>query len=125
MLGVWSSRTRNEFTKETWQKINDSTFTGFAFTTVEQDTVFAETLELLKKGNHTVLKVATYTDTLATPVTFTMIAFENNKVVFENKLHDFPQRIIYSSTKKDSIHAWIEGTIGGEQQKVDLYYNKQ
>lgn len=43
-----------------------------------------------------------------------------DSVVFENPAHDFPQRLIYRSVSSDSLHARIEGTIGG-QQRSQLY----
>ena len=43
-----------------------------------------------------------------------MIEQGEQRVVFENAEHDFPQRIIYWMTKDGSLHAKIEGSLGGK-----------
>lgn len=48
----------------------------------------------------------------ATP--FRMIEMRDQRVVFENREHDFPQRIIYSLGNDGSLHARIEGIQGGK-----------
>jgi hypothetical protein len=48
----------------------------------------------------------------ATP--FKLIEQSNKRVVFENTEHDFPRRIIYWMTDDGSLHAKIEGTLGGK-----------
>ena len=49
-----------------------------------------------------------------TPVPFQMIESANQRVVFENKDHDYPQRIIYWLDKAQSLHARTEGTVKGQ-----------
>src|SRR3954454_20427498 len=49
-----------------------------------------------------------------TPVPFQMIESANQRVVFENKEHDYPQRIIYWLDKTQSLHARTEGTEKGQ-----------
>ena len=87
--------------------------------------VFAETMALEKKGEDLVLTVATANQNDAKPITFKMISLEKEKVTFENKSHDFPQRIVYTNPVKDSLHAWIEGEVEGELKKVDFQFSKQ
>lgn len=41
------------------------------------------------------------------------------KVVFENREHDFPQRIIYWLDDDGSLRARIEGTIGGQSRSQE------
>ena len=48
----------------------------------------------------------------ATP--FTMIENKDKRVVFENKEHDFPQRITYWLGDDGSLHAKIEGNLKGQ-----------
>ena len=60
----------------------------------------------------------------AQPVTFRLIPSEKGVFTFENKAHDFPQRITYSNPVKDSIHAWIEGMVDGKPKRVDFLYKR-
>jgi hypothetical protein len=51
-----------------------------------------------------------------------MISSDSNNFIFENKEHDFPQRIIYHIVNKDSVHAWIEGTHDGKAGREDYFF---
>ena len=53
-----------------------------------------------------------------------MIPSKEGTFTFENAKHDFPSRISYTNPVKDSIHAWIEGTVNGEARKSDFYYKR-
>ena len=86
--------------------------------------VFAETMALEQKADSLLLTVATANQNDKKPVTFKMISSENGQFTFENKDHDFPQRIIYTNPAKDSLHAWIEGIVNGESKKVDFYFSR-
>ena len=48
----------------------------------------------------------------ATP--FRLVQGGEKRAVFENKGHDFPQRILYWLTPDDTLHARIEGPRGGK-----------
>jgi len=50
------------------------------------------------------------------PTPFRMKSLEDRKVVFENPVHDFPQRILYWLGKDGALHARIDGTIGGKAE---------
>lgn len=125
LLGTWTNETDDEFSQETWSRENDSTFTGYSFVEIDGKVVFAETMALELKADNILLTVASAKDKGKKPVAFKMIALEKGQIAFENKNHDFPQRIIYTNPAKDSLHAWIEGVSNGETKKVDFYFSKK
>jgi hypothetical protein len=47
-------------------------------------------------------------------VAFTAIEITDTRVVFENRQHDFPQRILYWLGEGGRLHARIEGTMNGK-----------
>ena len=49
----------------------------------------------------------------APPTPFKLVEMEARRVVFENKTHDFPQRILYWLDGREVLHARIEGTRNG------------
>jgi hypothetical protein len=49
----------------------------------------------------------------APPTPFKLVEMESRRVVFENKTHDFPQRILYWLDGQEVLHARIEGTRSG------------
>lgn len=124
LLGTWVHENGNEFSQETWSKENDNTFTAFSFTQVGKETVFAETMALETKMQDLFLTVAIANQNEKKPVTFKMISSKNGQFTFENKNHDFPQRIVYTNPVKDSLHAWIEGTENGEAKRIDFSFSR-
>ena len=48
----------------------------------------------------------------APPTPFTMVESGSKRAVFENKAHDFPQRILYWVDASGALHARIEGPQG-------------
>jgi hypothetical protein len=59
-----------------------------------------------------------------TPVAFCAIELGKSRVVFENREHDFPQRILYWLQPDGRLHARIEGTIGGREQAEDWTWTR-
>jgi len=55
------------------------------------------------------------------PTPFVLIPGKPGEAVFENKVHDFPQRVIYRRCGAD-LCARIEGTLGGKLQSQDWRY---
>jgi len=47
-------------------------------------------------------------------IPFVAVEMTTSRVVFENKEHDFPQRILYWKTEDGRLHAKIEGPMNGE-----------
>jgi hypothetical protein len=50
----------------------------------------------------------------APPTAFKLVEIGAKRAVFENKEHDFPQRILYWVDAKGALHARIEGPQGGK-----------
>lgn len=48
------------------------------------------------------------------PVAFKLVESGERRAVFENKQHDFPQRILYWLDAQGAMHARIEGPEGGK-----------
>lgn len=121
MLGKWQSNTEEGILYEEWKKVNDSTYTGHAYAiTPEGDTTFSETA-LISEINGTITYSVTVNDESSTD--FALVD-NQERAVFENVDHDFPQRIIYQKLAKDSLFARIEGTVDGEDQFEEYRYIK-
>ena len=61
----------------------------------------------------------------APPTEFKAIKICSDSVVFENKAHDFPQRVIYSKGKDGGLNARIEGQINGKLEGEDWSYRPE
>ena len=122
--GSWTNISEESQSYERWTRKNDSTFTSFSYTMVQEDTVFVEEVTLQERFKDVFLTVKVPDQNDAQAVTFKLIPTEKGIFTFENKAHDFPQRITYSNPVKDSIHAWIEGIVDGNPKKVDFLFKR-
>ena len=107
--GTWQNSTPDGLFTEQWTKESDSTFIAESTVTKGKDTLFYETIVLDQKGDSLHYIVTTPNQNNAKPVSFTLKSFTANSYVFENKQHDFPQRITYTKVTNDSIVAEISG----------------
>jgi hypothetical protein len=124
LIGNWINDSGVEKSYENWTKVNDSTFTAHSYTLLGEETVFAEKITLAQNGNDVFFIVNAYLEKEDQMVVFKLINSENGVFAFENPKHDYPKKISYSNPEKNSLHAWIEGTVEGELRKVDFFYRK-
>lgn len=124
LLGTWVNEFTPEYSKESWIQENDSTYSAYSFTRVRQDTVFAESIILQQKEGNLLMTVADAPNN-ENAVTFRLISADSGQFIFENKNHDFPQRIVYTNPVKDSLYAWIEGPVEGEMKKLHFHFSKE
>ena len=54
------------------------------------------------------------------PTTFPLLRQDGKLVVFEQKAHDFPQRVMYRPDGEQAMVARIEGVIKGELEAIDF-----
>ena len=56
--------------------------------------------------------------------TFVARAANEDSVVFEAPEHDFPQRVAYRRVGRDSVLAWVEGTMNGATRRFEFPYRR-
>jgi hypothetical protein len=56
---------------------------------------------------------------------FKLVETGDKRVVFENKEHDFPQRILYWVDAKGALHARVEGPQGGKTVAEEWTWTKK
>lgn len=113
LLGSWNNNSSNGNFYETWKRENDTTFRGNGFSISGRDTLFQEQLSLEWVNDTLCYIPAVKNQNNDLPVHFKLITVRNNTYVFENKEHDFPQRITYKYIEPDSLYAKIEGLQNG------------
>ncbi|MEO7793219.1 MAG: DUF6265 family protein [Thermoanaerobaculia bacterium] len=60
----------------------------------------------------------------APPTSFCAIEIGDRRVVFENRAHDFPQRILYWLDAAGKLHARIEGRMDGKEAAMDWVWSR-
>jgi hypothetical protein len=127
LVGQWKYQVGKNTYYESWKPTNHGALEGSA-SLVNQagKTIMTEVLRIDKIGSH-VFYIAVVNKNH--PVLFTLIetSEENNqpKWVFENKEHDFPQRIIYTREAKDTFVVGVEGIHKRKEEKEEFRLIKE
>ncbi len=123
IIDRWISPPGESITYENWVKIDDSTFSGESHTVENGDTVFSEQLRIEKIGDDVYYTAIVKHN--PGPVHFKLVELGENKAVFENPEHDFPNRITYMLKDDGSLYARIEGkNKKGEEVTGEFFYTR-
>lgn len=126
LVGKWqriSKKNPHRMTFEEWQQVSTHRLTGRLFAVSNGDTTVLETLKLEKLDGNIIYEATV--DHNAGPVAFTLVEFDARGIVFENRQHDFPNRIVYypPATGKDSLRVTISDN--ANSRKVDFLFVKR
>ena len=113
-LGRWENNSSEGNLSESWKKLNDSTFYGESYFVIENDTVFAETIQLEERNGKLSYIVTVPNQNKEKPVSFELTENSKNTLIFENPKHDYPNKIIYNQVGTDSLVAEISGMKEGK-----------
>jgi hypothetical protein len=110
---------------EEWSEPKGDSMIGRAYKlSGPSDTIVSEQI-VLKKVGESIWYIPTVAgQNSGKPVAFKMIAYSDSSFTFENKEHDFPQRVIYRFVNNDSIVATIEGLDSTVRRFFDFYYTR-
>ncbi|MGN7987296.1 DUF6265 family protein [Pedobacter sp. 22226] len=126
VLGSWEVQTPKSKIIEQWSEGTDKMLKGKSYRiNGKGDSVLTETLQI-----RTIGKDIFYCSTVANQnegkeVCFKLISTKNQIYIFENKDHDFPQRIVYQNLGKTEMLAWIDGELNGKSRKSEFRYKRQ
>lgn len=121
LIGNWEYKTQNILITESWERKSDS-LCGSSVTLRNKDTISSELISIVNKNGNTVYNAQVKMQNSGVVVPFVMTINSLDSIVFENKLHDFPQMITYKRVTKDKIMASIQGVIQGKQKRRNFYY---
>lgn len=121
LAGCWERGSGNRIVEEQWMRPRGGTMLGMARTVRGDSTIEWEHLRLAAERETLVYHAM---PSRQEPAAFRAIGVSTDAVTFEDKTHDFPQRIIYRRAPGDSLHARIEGTVRGQARGVDFRYQR-
>lgn len=118
MTGCWALIGQDVGSIEQWSGPAGGTMLGFSRVVSDGETIAFEYLRIVEEGSDSLVLIASPSgqDT----VRFEMIETTNNKIVFENAEHDFPQRIIYRLDDDGNLLGRIEGLVNGVPRTADF-----
>lgn len=121
LAGCWEGRQGEAVIEEVWSKPGGGSMIGFGRTVKENRTTSFEFMQFRE-----------YAGSLAfmpqpqggQRVTFPLKDSFGGKFIFENKEHDFPQRVIYERKGPGLLLAAIEGTSNGKAGREEFQMRK-
>jgi len=123
--GDWSTGSSRGIYSEQWRYENDTLFRGRSFMVRNSDTLFSETIELYLSSKEIYYVPSVSNQNEGKPILFRLTSAIETTFTFENPLHDFPQRIVYSHPAPDSLVACLEGDIKGVSRKEYFRMKRQ
>lgn len=122
--GTWKMKTAKGFICEQWKKKGDTELNGRSFRVNGTDTVVEENAQLMLKDGYVYYIPTVNGQNGGKPVSFKLASAYKGIYMFSNPEHDYPQVVAYQFAGKDSLNAWIDGTIGGKKKRVDFHYRR-
>lgn len=121
LIGSWET-TGNKKISEHWKR-NGNMLNGASYKhTASGDSVLTETVIVSKKSGDWYYSVTGYEKGNTGTTDFKLVTVSDNTYMFENPVHDFPNRIVYQLKDKNRIHAWIAGKMNGKDVKIEFLY---
>jgi hypothetical protein len=122
MAGTWVQAGENgAVTRETWLPAQDGLAAGASVASRPGRKPFREFMTL-----HDAPEGPVFTAFIdgQPPTPFTLVSSDAGRFVFENKAHDFPQRVIYQRCGQD-LCAAVEGEIDGKARTQTWRYTRE
>jgi hypothetical protein len=111
MQGTWAGEKDGVATEEVWTSPRGGALLGL-HRDVKADRIVSWEFMRIQAGDTGAVYYASPRS--APPTPFTLVEAGDKRVVFENKSHDFPQRILYWLDSRGALNARIEGPQGGK-----------
>lgn len=122
--GTWQTKVEGNDVFETWQLQGDSIWVGKSTFVKNGKELFSELMSIHLDSGKMQFNSAVSNQNDAEQVLFSEISWEGNKVVFENKEHDFPQRVTYQLKNENELFAFISGDMNGKAHQIDFNFTK-
>lgn len=106
---------------ESWE-FNGNFLEGVVLEISGKDTIVTEELKIMEKDGAIYYEPTVKNQNEGKAISFKLIQSENNKWIFENQAHDFPQQIEYNFITNDSLLASIKGELIGEMKTIEFIY---
>ena len=123
MAGCWERKdaTKKLLITEQWMSPAGTSILGMGRTVKDGKTTGWEYMRIERRDDG--LYFVSRPKENAEDTSFKLIRSTLDEVVFENKEHDFPQRVIYK-LQGEKMTGRIEGTMNGKERGIDFPYKR-
>jgi len=126
LRGSWTMKTEKGRIVESWRINKDSEMEGISFSINNTgDSTLLEKIRIHESEGSIYYTPTGFEPGNDSTVAFRLISAKGKTFIFENKNHDFPQRISYQFQSSKKVLAWIEGNVNGKFNKVEFPYTKE
>ncbi len=112
--GIWKMKNKENY--EQWSRADGNNLKGIGYKLKNGLPEISEYLDLSEEGNGIYLTAIVPNQNSGKGIRFKLKA-EGEKYVFENSLHDFPQKIVYEFINEDNIQI----SLSGKEERVISY----
>ena len=120
--GKWVGAADDMSFFEQWSKLQGNAMNGFGGAVSGKDTVFTEKIKIEERVDG-IFYIPTVQENGGS-VDFKFTGTKNDTVIFENPLHNFPQRILYLKLPNNKLYACIDGLEKGRYKRIEFSYQK-
>jgi hypothetical protein len=118
LTGCWSQTGKEPGSIEQWTAPAGRSRLAMNRTVSNGKTVAFEFIRIVEHEDGSIIFIASPSG--QETARFALSTISEREVIFDNPLHDFPQRIIYRLLDDDSLLARIEGVVNGRERAVDF-----
>ena len=122
LVGHWEGPLGGGTFIEKWEKRTADYLQGEGFWIRNGDTILVEDISIRKLGPHWAY-IAIINN--SAPTLFTATEMKNNRWVFKNPEHDYPQEVGYELRNKNELEAWTDGKVNGKARKDEYFLKRQ
>jgi hypothetical protein len=112
--GKWKMDVENSEVYEEWQLVNENELIGISYSIDDGVKNINENIYIKKFADQWAYVAVPINQNITL---FALIEHSPKKFLFENKEHDFPQKISYEFHKDGTMTAEIEGDVSGETKR--------
>jgi hypothetical protein len=121
LQGCWEMTSGQTIIEEHWMAPRGGTMIG-AGRTVRDNALVEYEQVILREQNGQLAYEAHPSG--QSPAVFLSKDITGSMVIFENSMHDFPQRVGYRRDGRDALLAWVEGTVNGQSRRIEFPYRR-
>ena len=125
LIGTWENKSEDGVLTESWQKVNDSTFSATSYFIKNDDTLHSEKITLSQHSEMLMYSATVNGQNNDKAIDFGSTTTTENKLVFENPSHDYPQKITYTKNANNTLTAEISGNLQGKMTTEKFVMSKK
>ena len=125
LIGTWENNSQDGVLTENWQKVNDRTFSATSYFIKNDDTLHSEKITLSQHSEMLMYSATVNGQNNDKAIDFGSTTTTENKLVFENPSHDYPQKITYTKNANNTLTAEISGNLQGKMTTEKFVMSKK